>query len=168
MAKKNRRSPVSRDKRFKQRTTSDYGTPERWQHSDHTLEYTDAAGIFAIRVCEPHILDHLLNRNLLDAQAHDAGLKLLRDYHGSGIEARVTASYTSMRGAKADAEARLLRNEMEEAAYQRWRNALRMISVPMRDVVIHVACLGYAPRVAQLNHLRDGLLQLAKYYGLVR
>ncbi len=167
MAKNPRRSPVSRDKRFKQRAASDYGTDERWQHSGRTLEFTETAGIFAVRVSEPHILDELMGRKLLDEQARDAGLRLYHDYHVSGIEARVTASYASVRGAKADAEARLLRNEMEEAAYQRWRNALRAIASPTRDVVIHVACLGHVPRVEQLNHLKEGLVQLARYYRII-
>ncbi len=168
MGKKIRRPPVSRDKRFKQRTSSDYGTAERWQHSGRTLEYTDTAGVFAVRVSEPHVLDHLLLMKVIDEPARDAGLKLHHDYHVAGIEARVTASYTSTRSSKGDAEARVLRSELQEAAYQRWRNALRLIAVAQRDVVIHVACLGHAPRMMQLNGLKDGLVQLARFYGLKR
>lgn len=168
MVKRIRRSPVSRDKRFKQRNASDYGTAERWQHSGRTLEYTDTAGVFAVRVSEPHLLDELVVMKLIDEAARDAGLKLHHDYHMAGIEARVTASYTTTRGSKADAEARLCRNDMQEAAYQRWRNALRAITIAQRDIVIHVACLGHAPSMMQLMNLKEGLVQLARFYGLKR
>lgn len=168
MARRIKRSPVSRDKRFKQRTASDYGTDERWQHSGRTLEYTETAGVFAVRATETHVLDHLVLMELIDEAARDAGLKLHHDYNLAGIEARVTASYTTTRGSKGDAEARLLRSELQEAAYQRWRNALRAIGIVQRDVVIHVACLGHAPSMMQLNKVKDGLVQLARYYGLKR
>ncbi len=168
MARKIRRSPVSRDKRFKQRSASDFGTTERWQHSGRTLEYTETAGVFAARSSEEHILDKLFLMKLVDESARDAGLKLHHDYHLAGIEARLTSSYSSIRGTRGDAEARLLRNDVEEAAYQRWRNALRTVSPIMRDVVIHVSCIGYAPSMMQLIRLKDGLFQLARFYGLTR
>lgn len=168
MARKIRRSPVSRDKRFKQRSTSDFGTHERWQHSGRTMEYTETAGVFAARASEEHVLDKLRLMKLLDDVARDAGLKLHHDYHMAGIESRLTASYTANRGMRGDAEARLLRNDVEEAAYQRWRNALRAVPPAMRDVVIHVACIGYAPSMMQVIKLKDGLFELARYYGLTR
>ncbi|MBY0427765.1 MAG: hypothetical protein K2Q32_00925 [Alphaproteobacteria bacterium] len=168
MARKVRRSPVSRDKRFKQRSTSDFGTNERWQHSGRTLEYTETAGVFAVRASEEHILDKLVLMKVVDMVARDAGLKLHHDYHMARIESRVTASYSSVRSSAGDAESRLLRNVLEEAAYQRWRNALRAVSPMMRDMVIHVSCIGHAPSMMQLIGLRDGLSQLARYYGLTR
>lgn len=168
MAKKSRRSPVSRDKRFKQRSISDFGTNERWQHSARTLEYTDTAGVFAARASQTHILDLLMDMNMVDGPAREAGLKLHSDYQFAGIEARITANYSSVRGSARDAEARLLRNEIEEAAYQRWRHALKAIALPARDIVIHVTCIGYAPDVMQIVRLREGLFQLARHYGLLK
>jgi hypothetical protein len=168
MARKSRRTPVSRDKRFKQHNASDFGSHERWQHSGRTLEYTENAGVFAARASETHILDHLVLMKLVDEAARDAGLKLHHDYHLAGIETRLTASYSSTGQSQADAEARLLRNDAQEAAYQRWRNALRAMPPQSRDVVIHVACIGHAPSLLQMTRLRDGLFQLARFYGLVR
>lgn len=168
MAKKIRRSPVSSDKRFKQRGGSDYGTQERWQHSGRTLEFTETAGVFAARASEEHILDHLLLLKMLDEAAREAGLKLHHDYTMARIETRITASYASVRGSKGDPEARCMRSDVEEAAYQRWRNALRAVPTEFRDVVIHVACIGHAPATMQLPKLQRGLFQLAKFYGLTR
>ncbi|NDE91309.1 MAG: hypothetical protein EB059_09290, partial [Alphaproteobacteria bacterium] len=155
-------------KRFKQRCASDFGTDERWQHSGRTLEYTEIAGIFAARASEEHILDHLVLMKLLDESARAAGLKLHHDYHVAQIEGRVVASYVSVRSAPGDAEARLMRSDVQEAAYMRWRNALRAVPAAMRDIVIHVCCIGHAPRVMQLVKLKEGLFQLARFYGLVR
>ncbi len=168
MARKIKRAPVSRDKRFKQRSGSDFGTMERWQHSGRTLEYTETAGVFAVRASEEHILDKLVLMKLVDELARDAGLKLHHDYHLARIETRLTASYSSIRGAPGDAEARFVRSDVQEAAYQRWRSALRAVSPAMRDVVIHVSCIGHAPSMMQLIRLKDGLFQLARYYGLAR
>lgn len=168
MARKIRRSPVSRDKRFKQRNTSDFGTSERWQHSGRTLEYTETAGIFAVRASEEHILDKLVLMKVVDEVGRDAGLKLHQDYHIARIETRLTSSYSTIRNAPGDAEARFLRSDAAEAAYQRWRNALRALPPTLRDVIIHVTCVGYAPSMMQLICLKDGLYKLAKYYGLTR
>ncbi len=168
MARKARRAPVSRDKRFKRRGSSDYGTIERWQHSGRTLEVTENAGVFAARAIEDHMLDRLVMMRIVDEPAREAGLKLYHDYHMAGIESRVIASYSSVRRGCGDAEARLLRSAAEESAYQRWRNALRGVSPAYRDAVIHVACMGHVPGMTQLVVLREGLDQLAKIYGLAR
>jgi Domain of unknown function (DUF6456) len=168
MARKVRRSPVSRDKRFKQRTSSDFGSNERWQHSGRTLEYTEIAGVFAVKATETHILDTLLLMKMIEEVWRDAGLKLHHDYHLANIESRITANYVSVRSTPADAESRLMRSELQEAAYQRWRNALGALDAPCRDSVIHVTCVGCAPSLMQLNALRHGLVQLANYYGLAR
>jgi hypothetical protein len=168
MARKVRRSPVSRDKRFKQRSSSDFGSNERWQHSGRTLEYTETAGVFAVKASETHILDTLVLMKMIEEVGREAGLKLHHDYHLANIESRLTANYASVRSTPADAESRLMRSDMQEVAYQRWRSAVGALDAPCRDSVIHVTCVGCAPSLMQLNLLRKGLMQLAKYYGLDR
>lgn len=168
MAKKSRRAPVSRDKRFKKNNASDFGPNERWQHGGHQLEFTETAGIFALRATEEHVLDRLLFMKIIETAEHEAGLKLHQDYHLAGIESRLTASYASVRITVRDAEARLQRNDAEETAYQRWRGALSAIPSSMRDTIIHVACIGMLPTIAQLGKLKSGLFMLARHYGLAR
>lgn len=165
MARKSRRAPVSRDKRFKRLSGSDLGPCERWQHSGRALEFTESAGVFAARATEEHVLDRLVLLGLADEKAREAGLKLHQDYVLARISERVTASYSPVRSRGGDSP-RFERSTHEEAAYQRWRKALAGVELSMRDVTIHVCCLGHLPELRQLARLAEGLRQLARYYGL--
>lgn len=168
MARKVKRSPVARDKRFKRPVSGESGPPELWQHTGRVWEYTETAGVFAARATEEHVLDHLLLMKLVKPEYREAGLKFHHDYMVARIEERVTASYASVRVAGRSSEARFERNDAQEAAYQRWRNALKPIPMHARDVLVHVCCVGILPRTAQLPALVTGLFHLSKYYGLVR
>lgn len=168
MARKTRRAPVSRDKRFRRAHAADTGTPELWQHTGRVWEYTDTAGVFAARATEEHVLDRLFLMKLVDEFAREAGLKLHQDYVLARIEARLTSAYTSVRVKGHDAEARLERSAVEEAAYQRWRAAIARVPQEARDIVIHVCCIGHPPVLGQLARMKDGLFHLARHYGLVR
>ena len=165
MPRKPRRPPVSRDKRFKRPSASDSGPPERWQHSPRTIEFTETAGVFAVRAVHQHVLDRLVP--LIGEAAREAGLKLHEDYHIARIEERVSASLSPVRGVKGDPQQRFMRTAGQEAAYARWRSALLCMPLEMRDIVIHVACVGQVPSIMQLARLKHGLVKLAKHYGMV-
>jgi hypothetical protein len=165
MAKKRRRAPVASDKRFK-RVPADGGPPERWQHSGRTIEYTDQAGIFVARASEEHMLDTLLLLRVITEREREAGLKLCDDYVQAKIEERVTASYNSVRTQRSDAESRITRNEMQEAAYTRWRKALAGVEARAQNALIHVCCCGHPPNTAQFAFFKLGLDRLCAYYGI--
>jgi hypothetical protein len=163
MARKYRRPPVASDKRFK-RIRADSGPPERWQHSNRSVEFTEDAGVFAARSCQEHILDRLVLLGLITEDGREAGLKLHRDYNIARVEEAVSMSFSPVRVRSGDPQRRLERSEAEEAAYRRWRLALKPLSSLSRDVVIHVACVGCCPALEQLGKLKQGLGRLATYY----
>lgn len=164
-----RRSPVRSDKRLKKSHGADMGPSERWQHTGRTWEYTDIAGVMAARASEEHVLDKLVLFHILDENARDAGLRLKEDYVDARIEDRMSASYAGARthGTR-DPEHKFLRNDKEEAAYTRWRHALKNITVMNRNSVIHVCCMGGWPPVKELGKLKAGLQELARFYKLFR
>jgi hypothetical protein len=159
------RPRVASDRRFRKRPAADSGPPERWQHSDRAIEFTEDAGIFAVRSLQQHVLDRLLALRLISDMGLEAGLKLHRDYHIARVEEAITMSFSAVRIHSGDPQRRLERSDVEEAAYRRWRLALKKISPDLRDAVIHTACVGCWPSLEQLGKLRDGLNRLAKYYG---
>jgi hypothetical protein len=81
---------VVADRRFRlpKLSPADFGLAERWQHSGHTLEPTEEAGIVAARATEEHIVDQLLLRRLIGKNESEAAFKFKLDYHRAGIEAR--------------------------------------------------------------------------------
>ena len=131
MASRSRRRPVSTDKRFRKiYGKGDHGTPERWQHSGCTFELTDRAGILAARATEEHILDILGLKLLLNALQIEAGMKFKADYHAAAIAAHVTGSYSGLSSARDFFRAERERTDAEEAAYRRWRAAVRELGLP--------------------------------------
>jgi hypothetical protein len=163
MPRKYRRPPVASDKRFK-RHRADSGPPERWQHSRQSVEYTEDAGVFAARSQQEHILDRLVLLGMITEAGREAGLKLHRDYNIARVEEAVSMSFSPVRVRSGDPQRRLERSDFEEAAYRRWRLALKPLPVLSRDVVIHVACVGCWPAIEQLGKLKQGLEILARYY----
>jgi hypothetical protein len=163
MPKKPRRPPVSTENRFK-KTVADMGPAERWQHTGRTLEYTEQAGVLAARATEEHVLDRLKWLRIIDAAEWEAGLKLQEDYADARLSGRTGASYSGMRGEAVHGE--FMRNTAQEAAYQRWRRAVRALPPSMQDCVIHTACAGMYPAPLQLAAVKCGLRKLAHHYGI--
>lgn len=164
-----RRPPVRNDKRVKKYQGADMGPMERWQHTGRILEYTDIAGVMAARASEEHVLDKLVLFKLLDEIMRDAGLRLKEDYMMARMEEHISASYAGPRtSGTRDPENRFLRNDVEEAAYTRWRSAVKSVAQPFRNSVIHVCCMGGLPRVQELAKLKAGLRELAQFYRLFR
>src|SRR5262249_24952629 len=94
------------------------------------------------------------------------GLSLHQAYHDAKIETKISASLEPVRAGGRDYARRFDRNEKQEAAYRRWRNALNACRDYVRDTLIHVACVGCWPTIEQLARVKEGLTQLVKYYGL--
>lgn len=167
MASRMRRAPVSTDKRFKRNSMgSDYGTLERWQHSGRALEKTDRPGVLAARATEEHILDILGLKKQLSETQIEAGLKFKADYHAAAIAAHVTGSYSGMRVPSDVYRLEHERTSSEEAAYARWRMAVKELGLACGATVIEVVCNDAPPLPCDVRVLREGLEKLARWYRL--
>ena len=169
MASRCKRAPVSTDKRLRKLTRGgDHGTAERWQHSGRVLEFTDRAGILASRATEEHILDVLAMRRLLNAVQVEAGLRFKADYHAASLAAHVTGSYTGMSNARDFFRGEYERNDAQEAAYRRWKNAVRELGARHSAAVVATLCHDAPPMPKDLLILHGGLEKLAVWYGVQR
>ncbi|MDD3289082.1 MAG: DUF6456 domain-containing protein [Alphaproteobacteria bacterium] len=156
---------VSSDRRFKKPPSGvDHGTLERWQHSSRIMEITERAGVLAARAGEENILDVLLARGWIGAVEREAGMKFRLDYHMAGLEVRVVGSYSPARGGVNNFSVMDERTDAEEAAYQRWRNAMRVLGPALNDLVMTVACHDQWPASQQTLRVKRGLMVLAKWY----
>ena len=166
MPTKIRRRPVSTDKRFKKNLGTDHGTPERWRHSGRTLEVTERAGILAARALEEHVIDTLVLRGLLDHTQSDAAFRLKLDFQRAGLAANTVSRYTPERteGCRKERE----RSDGEEAAYRRWRSAVRELGLQFSCTVIATVCHDETPKAADVPLLQKGLDQLAGWYKLAK
>ena len=162
-----RRAPVASDRRFRlSRNSADHGTAERWQHSGRMLEITERAGVLAARALEENVLDVLVVRRWISATQREAALRFKLDYHAAGLEARLTSSYNPMRVAFSPFGPWDERSDAEEAAYQRWRKAVRAMGTPVSDMVITVVCHDRIPLQRRAVILQAGLEKLVKWYGM--
>ena len=167
MPKRRRRSPVATDKRFRKNPSqTDYGPAERWQHSGRLLELTEQAGVLAARVTEEHIVDVLVLRNVLSKSQSTAAFKLKLDFQRAGLAAHVIGGYSAVHTTTDYFYGRRDRNDFEEAAYQRWRNAMREIGSRLSPAVIATVCHDELPRLNEIEHLQQGLAKLVDWYHL--
>lgn len=167
MPSRPRRPPVRSDRRFRKRSAApDYGPKERWQHSGRVLELTERAGVLAARATEEHIVDILLLRGVIDAPQREAALKFKLDYQRAALSAHVTGSYSLTRHGRDFFRYERERNDLEEAAYQRWRNAIRELGLALSGVMIAVVCHDLSPTPCDIAALQKGLEKLVKWYGL--
>jgi hypothetical protein len=168
MASRNRsRFPAASDKRFRKLAAGgDHGTPERWQHSGRALEPTDRAGILAVRATEEHILDVLALKRLLNENQIAAGLRLKADYHAASIAAHTTGSYNNASNARDFFRGEYERSETQEAAYRRWRNAVRELGPRLGTAVVDTVCHDAPPLPRDLPILQSGLQKLAAFYRI--
>lgn len=167
MASRTRRAPVSSDKRFRKIAGGgDHGTPERWQHSGRALELTDRAGVLAARATEEHILDVLAMRRLLSEIQLEAGLRFKADYHAAALSAHVTGSYSGMSNARDFFRGEYERNDAQEAAYRRWKNAVRELGQRHGAAVIATVCHDAPPLPRDVVTLQEGLEKLVALYRL--
>ena len=166
MPARTRRRPVSTDKRFRKHTNADHGTPERWQHSGRVLEMTERAGILAARVTEEHVIDVMLLKGLLDCSQSDAALRLKLDFQRAGLAANTISRYNPERSKTDYFRGGRERNDAEEAAYQRWRNAVRELGLSFSCAVIATVCHDETPKPDEIPLLQKGLDQLVDWYKM--
>ncbi|MDD4616512.1 MAG: DUF6456 domain-containing protein [Alphaproteobacteria bacterium] len=150
----------------KRRTGTDFGPRERWQHSGRTFQVTDDKGCVAARATEEHILDILGLKKLLSVLQIEAGLRLKADYHAAAIARRVTGSYSGAPSARDYFRAERERTDAEEAAYQRWRNAVKEMGLRYSEAVVSTVCYDEAPPPCDIPALQGGLEKLATWYGM--
>lgn len=163
---KSRRRPVSTDKRFRKKNSADYGPPERWQHSGRVMHMTERAGILAARVTEEHVIDTMVLRGLLDRSQSDAAFRLKQDFQRAGLAVNTTSRYTPERGAPDYFRGMRERSDAEEAAYQRWRNAVREMGLGLSCAVIATVCHDDTPTPGDVPLLQQGLDRLVDWYKL--
>jgi len=161
-----RRRPVASDRRFRAAHRPDYGPSERWQHSGRTLELTEQAGVLAARVTEEHVVDSLVLQHIITPVQREAALKFKLDFHRAALAAHVTGSYNRVMIDRTGYRVERERNDLEEAAYQRWRNATRAVGMMLNGTLIAVICQDIAPAPHHLPLLQKGLEKLVKWYGL--
>ncbi len=162
-----RREPVATDRRLRHRLAAvDHGPAERWQHSGRVMELTEQAGVLAVRATEEHALDVLVLRAWISSAQREAALRFRADYHYAGMEARVVGSYNPARTSFSPFGGWDERSDAEEAAYQRWRSAMRAMGAANSDVVVTVACHDQMPGLRQAPLLKAGLDRLVKHYRL--
>ncbi len=146
------------------RTVPDYGTQERWQHSGRLLELTEQDGVVTARATEEHVLDVLVFRNWITALHRAAAFRFKGDFRAARLNTYVGANYKAHREPFCPFRTLNQRTNAEEAAYQRWREAVQALGMRCSDSVISVACHDLTPRDDQGVLLREGLEALVKHY----
>ncbi len=164
---KRRRRPVATDRRFRKKAhLGDYGPTERWQHSGRTLEHTDQPGILAARATEEHLVDVLVLRGVLSKSQSEAAFKLKLDFQRAGLAAHVIGGYNPVRTATDYFYGNHDRNDFEESAYQRWRNAVRELGLLYSEAVVATVCLDEQLKSNDVPRLQLGLEKLVDWYRL--
>jgi len=164
---KNRRPPVSSDKRLKSNAygSVDHGSLERWQHSGRVFEVTDSAGVYAARALDADILDQLILMNVIAPRHRDAALRLRADFHAAGMSAHVTSSYNPARSGFSVFGGWDERSEAQEEAYGRWRRGVQAMGPMFNDYVVSVVCYDEAPSEEKFVLLTAGLIKLMRWYA---
>ncbi len=144
----------------------DHGTGERWQHACRALELTDRAGVLAARAVDSDVLDRLVLAGIIDEKGRDAALRLRGDFQAAGLSVHVVGSYSPARSSFSYYGGWDERTDEEEAAYKRWREAVRNLGPRFSEPVVSVVCYDEAPRREKIQMLVIGLMLLAKGYGL--
>jgi hypothetical protein len=144
---------------------ADHGPRERWQHSGRIFEVTEQAGQCTARVTEEHCLDHWVLAGWLAAEERDAGMRLRADYQAARLENRIIASYSVTRGLNAGGYQAYERDEVEEAAYRRWRDAVKAMAA-YGTLVLDACCHDHAPSKQNAVALRRGLSLLRRWYRI--
>jgi hypothetical protein len=165
---RSRRQPVSTDKRFrKKHPYSDFGPAERWQHSGRSLVVTERAGIVAARATEEHVVDILVTKKFLSEVQRDAALVFKRDFQRAALGVTMTGSYNPNTALMRDCfRGTHERTELQEAAYRRWRNAVKEMGLAFASAVISTTCHDVTPSLEDIPALQHGLDKLVDWYGL--
>ena len=128
---------------------------------------TEKPGIVAARATESSVIDILVTRKLLNTRQNKAALRFKSDYHRAGLSPHVTGTYAPTIAKSGDFTERD-RSDSEEAAYQCWRHAIKIIGQRDSGLVISALCHDTAPSRADIPRLQDALERLVDWYGLNR
>lgn len=168
VSRKSRRRPVSTDKRFKKKYgLIDTGPLERWQHTGRLLVQPALQSAYVAKVSEEHIVDIMVTKGLLTETQSAAAMRLKADFQLAGLTIRTIGRYAPLISDQPDHfRGRPDRSEAAEAAYRRWRCAVKEIGNRAGAVVVDTACYDHAPNLTGIALLQEGLKKLADWYGL--
>ena len=146
----------------------DCGPLQRWQHAGRMLHLTEYGNGLAARVSEEHVMDVLVMKGILTDTQCKAAFKLKRDFKNAGLDAHVTGSYSPVRTKIDWPSGAPERTDAQEAAYRRWRDAVREMGLRFSNVVLETACHDCMPSRADVLALQQGLDSLVRWYRLSR
>lgn len=161
--------PVGRRK-YRHRVSSkehsqpkDYGTAERWQHSNKVLTLVSAQNTYVAKDVESEVLDFLLEHKLIKEIEYSAGTRLKNDFNSADMQPHVTGSYKPRCNARYNPYSSLDdRTDEQEFAYMRWRKALMALDIRYRNIIINAICYDQKPQ--NVSDVQLGLHQLHLYY----
>ncbi|MGE4352402.1 MAG: DUF6456 domain-containing protein [Bdellovibrionales bacterium] len=178
---KQRRRPVSTDRRLKQNRSlsgygeqdfiPDHGPAERWQHAGRTwAAFGQADGhtrALTARVVEESVLDILHLQGQITRQHLEAALRFKADFVAADLGAHLVAAYHPVHGGRDFfSSGSHDRSDGQEKAYRRWRGAMVEMGDLLNDCVVDVVCHDIPPSQRYLLLLQMGLIKLSKYYKI--
>lgn len=168
--RKSRRRPTSTDKRFKKRYgIIDTGPTERWQHAGRLLVQPSPQSTYVAKVAEEHVVDIMVTKGLITETQSAAAMRLKADFQLAGLATRTIGRYAPVISDQPDhSRGRPDRSQAAEAAYRRWRHAVREIGGRTGAVVVDTACYDHMPALSGIALLQEGLDKLADWYGMAK
>lgn len=147
---------------------ADYPTAERWQHSRRQLVVLEQGHVLAVRSEDECMLDRWLGAGAISADEHAAGIRLRSDYHQGRVPMLAHQVYEGTRSAtlggwQSPGESR---SNGAEAAYRRWRHAIRAVGQRAASLLIGVCCEDGALAWTRRDELRAGLQKLQQHYSI--
>jgi hypothetical protein len=113
------------------------------------------------------VIDQLLHEQLLSRDEHCAALYLYQDFLSAGLAPRLVGSYCTTRGCTPGFNPHYPRTLVEEAAYQRWFEAMKAMGGFLAPIAEAAICHDRKPPPEYVAFLRVALQKLGKHYGLV-
>lgn len=113
------------------------------------------------------VIDQLFHARLLARDEHAAALYLNQDFLSAGLAPRLVGSYCTTRGCTPGFNPHYPRTVVEEAAYQRWHEAMKAMGGFLAPIAEAAICHDRKPPPEYVAFLRVALQKLAKHYGLI-
>ena len=119
-------------------------------------------------------LDRYAKREQIDPDQYDAGERLRKDWHRSGMMPRMTADLARETGLGGRSEM----TDEQVAAWQRYKRAIQTVGLILSPILVHVCCMGWPaddwaksrgrPQGDGIAALRLALDALCVHYGSKR
>jgi hypothetical protein len=100
--------------------------------------------VLAAKATESSVIDMLAARRVLRPSQVEAALKFRLDYQRAALARPVTGSY-SPSTALDNFHVTRERTDAEEAAYQKWRNAVGKLGIQLSGIAISTICFDLVP-----------------------